>query len=397
MNTSHAVNREEVMAFLDGELTMSRAAEVEAHVNGCSECRTLVESLRQVSGTLNDWSVDSIPDDLRMRAGATTSWWKRRTRLGVPGWVLAALPTAAVLAMVMLWPTTGNLPRYAQDLPMAARTGDAPPPPSGPTVIGRPEASGGGRPGMSGGRGGESRGLQPLALSRLEPTTGPMIARSVSMSIVTEQFPEARGALERVTTDTGGMVSALKMTGDPPARRSLQATLRIPAAQLETALVEVRKIGQVRQESQSSEDIGDAHRDLVVRIDNGTKEEARLNDLLANRTGRLQDVLAVEQEVTRVRGQIEQMKAEALAMRNRVTYATITVDISEAYRAEASLGPQPIGSRLRNAVIDGWRAALSSVLEALLVVLQVGPAVLLWMLIFGTLPAFWLWRRARRT
>ena len=75
------------------------------------------------------------------------------------------------------------------------------------------------------------------------------MARSVSMSIVTEEFPDARGALERITADTGGMVSSLSMTGDPPARRSLHATLRIPAAQLEKALVDVRKIGQVRQES----------------------------------------------------------------------------------------------------------------------------------------------------
>ena len=78
-----------------------------------------------------------------------------------------------------------------------------------------------------------------------------------------------------------------------------------------------------------------------------------------------------------------------------MTYATITVDISEAYRAEVSLGSQPPGARLRNALVDGWQAAVNSAFDALLFILQAGPSFLLWMLVLGA-PALWLWKRTKR-
>jgi len=222
----------------------------------------------------------------------------------------------------------------------------------------------------------------------------PMIVRMASLSLVVECFAEARSPLRRVITQVGGMISSLRTTGDSPAQRSLRATLRVPAERFDAALAELRKLGRVRDESQSSEDVSDAHRDLVVRIANAKKEEARLNELLGRRTDRLQDVLAVEREVTRVRGEIEQMTAEEIATRNRVTHATIAIDISEAYRAEVTLGSLPIHARLRNAAVDGWQTAASGAFDVVLGLLQVGPSVLLWMVVFGP-PAWWFWRRRR--
>ena len=134
----------------------------------------------------------------------------------------------------------------------------------------------------------------------------------------------------------------------------MSATLRVPIAEMDAALAGVRALGRVLQESQSSEDVTDAHRDLAIRISNAKIEEARLGEILKERTGRLSDVLAVEQAQSRVRTEIEQMEAQELAMRNRAALSTISVQVDERYRAElADNGPLPIGTRLRNAVVDG--------------------------------------------
>ena len=52
--TTHALNREEVMAYLDGELTAERAAATAAHLEQCAECRELAASLRSLSRQMRE-------------------------------------------------------------------------------------------------------------------------------------------------------------------------------------------------------------------------------------------------------------------------------------------------------------------------------------------------------
>jgi hypothetical protein len=106
-------------------------------------------------------------------------------------------------------------------------------------------------------------------------------------------------------------------------------------------------------------------------------------------------VLAVEQAQSRVRTEIEQMDAQELAMRNRAALSTISVQATERYRAElADTGPLPIGVRLRNAIVDGARTALESLVGFALAVLGAAPTLLLWAAILF-LPARWVVRRVR--
>ena len=48
----------------------------------------------------------------------------------------------------------------------------------------------------------------------------------------------------------------------------------------------------------------------------------------------MSDVLEVEQEISRVRGEIEQMEADQQALEHRVTFATVDLRIDEEFRAE---------------------------------------------------------------
>lgn len=57
---------------------------------------------------------------------------------------------------------------------------------------------------------------------------------------------------------------------------------------------------------------------------NGKHTEQRLTEILRTRTGKLQDVLKVELEIDRVRGEIEQMEAEKKELGKRVAFATLS-------------------------------------------------------------------------
>jgi hypothetical protein len=166
-------------------------------------------------------------------------------------------------------------------------------------------------------------------------------------------------------------------------------------AETDAALAGLRALGTVVQESQSSEDVTDSHRDLAIRLANAKVEEGRLGELLARRTDKLADVLAVEQAQSRIRGEIEQMTAEELAMTGRASLATITVEIEERYRAEITLGPATLTTRFQNALVDGLRGTIDAVIGVSLVLVRVAPGVglvgLLWFW-----PGRWAWRRMRR-
>ena len=59
--TTHPVEPEKVMAFLDGELSGADAQDVSNHVDHCAECAHLAEQLRTTSQSLSAWKVRAIP------------------------------------------------------------------------------------------------------------------------------------------------------------------------------------------------------------------------------------------------------------------------------------------------------------------------------------------------
>ncbi|HYN08813.1 MAG TPA: DUF4349 domain-containing protein, partial [Vicinamibacterales bacterium] len=135
-------------------------------------------------------------------------------------------------------------------------------------------------------------------------------------------------------------------------------------------------------------------RDFGMRTANARREEQRLVELLSRRTGDLADVLAVERELARVRLDIERMEAETRATEQRVDLATVTLTVQEQYRADLAIGPLPLPVRFKNALVDGFRHAVESLVVAALIALQVAPLLIVWGLVFAW-PARWIWRRVR--
>jgi Domain of unknown function (DUF4349) len=104
------------------------------------------------------------------------------------------------------------------------------------------------------------------------------------------------------------------------------------------------------------------------------------------------DVLDVEREISRVRGEIEGLEAEQKALEHRVDFATVDLRIGEEYRAQ--LGAPSLANRLRNAVVSGFQSAADTIVAILLWLLNYGPTLLLWLAILF-LPVRILWRRSK--
>lgn len=84
--------------------------------------------------------------------------------------------------------------------------------------------------------------------------------------------------------------------------------IRVPSGKVGTILEQLRKTGKVAAEQANAEDITEGYVDLEARMRNARTSEKRLQDMM-KQAGKLSDVLLVEKELTRVRGEIEAFEA----------------------------------------------------------------------------------------
>lgn len=223
----------------------------------------------------------------------------------------------------------------------------------------------------------------------------PMIARTVSLVIVSKDFSVSRVALDTILAKYDGYSATLTINNEQSTSRSLEASLRIPASHLASAVTDLKKLGQVQSESQNGEEVTQQHADLVARLKNSRETEQRLQAILAQRTGKIGDVLQVEQEIARVRGEIEQMEAEQQSVEHRVNFATIELKLDEEYKAQLNSPSPAIVTQFRNSFVNGARSAFDTLLSILLFFAGAGPSLLLWVAILF-LPARFVWRRFHR-
>jgi len=224
---------------------------------------------------------------------------------------------------------------------------------------------------------------------------GPLIARRAELTIAVEKLDEARTGMDRLLTQHKGYVAELSASAETKSMHTLTASLRVPADRLDACISELKKLGRVTRELQTGEEVTKQYVDLAARLKNAQTTETRLNDVVQQRTGKVTDILEVEKESARVRGEIEQMEAEQKALEHRVEFATIDLKLSEEYKAQLSPPTPSVWTQLHNAGVNGFRNAFETLLGIVLFVVESGPSIVLWLAILGA-PAWLLWRRYRR-
>jgi chromosome segregation ATPase len=206
----------------------------------------------------------------------------------------------------------------------------------------------------------------------------------------------SRATLDRTLERHHSYAAELTANTTENAPRSLQASLRVPAPELGLVLNDLKMLGRVENETQSGEEVTEQHADLLARLKNARATEQRLLAILQQRTGKITDLLQVEQEIARVRGEIEQLEAEQQTLEHRVDFAALNLNLVEEYKAQLNAPAASVLTRLHNALVTGFRNASETVLGIVLFFAEYGLTLLLWLLILVS-PAVLLWRRYRRT
>lgn len=262
--------------------------------------------------------------------------------------VLALALIASVLALAFMGTQVSKILST-----VGASVGDGGAPVTG-NVVGEPQQpDAGGEPNSAdaGGDPGDVAGDVPLSvLSRPDL----LVIKTGTLSLQVTGLDAAVDAATQQITALGGYASGSNREGDGE-NATASITFRIPAARWDAALAGLRHLAdKVLAERSGTEDVTRQVVDLGARIKNLEATERALQSIM-DRAGQIKDVLAVQAELTKVRGDIEQMSAEKQHLEEQAAMSTLTVTFA--------LKPNPVlaSQQQFDATTEAERASASLV------------------------------------
>ena len=184
----------------------------------------------------------------------------------------------------------------------------------------------------------------PKAVSALAPGTPPVEADEVSKATATAGRKIIYNArIDLVTEDLSGLESKLTAliatakayvadsdrTGKAGVSLRGSWKVRVPVEAYDAFVKGATGLGELVSLKADSQDVSEEYYDLDARQAAKKVEEDRLLKHLTESTGKLEDILAVERELSRVRTEIERMQGRLRALANWTTLATVTISAGE--------------------------------------------------------------------
>lgn len=375
--------QERLSAYLDSDLSPEEMEEIAEHLRGCQACQAVLSELRQVRDELRSLPEVEIPRDLHSSVMQNLRPHLKPKKkvlfnLNLRSWGYRQWVQAAAVAMVLvmfisfgggLWyagrlagESGGIIGAKAEEGSEGAGSQsksrgaavESPPPAASPDY----SASSGQKTVMTAAPN-DTFGTQAVG-------TGPEILSDTSRKIIRRAqltLEVARGGVKKASAEAVRIVqsnfgyvensSTTQSDGERKEITNFFMVARVPAANLDTALQELSQLGRTVREETSAQDITDTYVDLDARLRNKENQEARLLQIMGQ-AQTVGELLQVEGELSRVRGDIESMKAQKLNYDKAVDLSTVTLSILEEGAASPKVPSQ--WAEVWRIFVESWRA-----------------------------------------
>jgi hypothetical protein len=213
-----------------------------------------------------------------------------------------------------------------------------------------------------------------------------LVIRSGTAAMQVDSLDRAIALVHGLARRVGGFIGSSTTQSGRGAVPAATLEIRMPADRFEDAVDGLRPIGKVESVNVTAQDVGEEYVDVQARMANDHRLEARLIELVAQRTGKLSDVLAVEQELARVREEIERYQGRMRYLQTRAAVSTLSLTIHMPIPVVDEGSPGVMGEAVREA----WRnfiAVVAFAIQSLGVIIP---------LAVGALAGWLVFRRFRR-
>ncbi len=198
-----------------------------------------------------------------------------------------------------------------------------------------------------------------------------LIIRTADMSIVVSDTEQAMENIAQMTEDNEGWVVSSNVFQYDETAKTGNMTVRIPAAGFQSFIDAVGLMSvEVTRISTSGQDVTEEFVDLSARLDNLEATADRVRAFL-DETKNVEEALAVNQELSRLEGEIEVLKGRIKYLEQSSAFSTVSIDLT----------PDILSQPLE---VGGWQpqGVAKTALESLISALQTLVNIAIWLLIF---------------
>ncbi len=221
------------------------------------------------------------------------------------------------------------------------------------------------------------------------------IIRNAELSIESQNPEDSFRKVASLAESKNGFVvtsEAVQPSGEAePERMNVTVVVRVPAAQFETTVEEIRKLGsRVLQDKRTGQDVTEEYIDLQARLQAKRALESQFLEIM-KQAKQVSEALEVQRQLAEVRSEIEQLEGRRRFLENQSNLSTIRVAIVPPVQLIERTG----GGGIKEALRDGLSAAMLIVLTLVRVLLASLPILILLGVPAWLLVRYWL-RRNRR-
>lgn len=155
------------------------------------------------------------------------------------------------------------------------------------------------------------------------------IIYNADIDLVVDEFEGVPARVQALAARHGGFIANSRIRGSEGEPRTGTWTLRIASQNYDPFLTDSKSLGQVREVTTGTREVTAEFVDLQARLRNLEAEESRMNKHLQESTGKLDDILKVEREISRVRGEIERHQGRLNVLKDLTALSTVTLTVQE--------------------------------------------------------------------
>jgi hypothetical protein len=221
---------------------------------------------------------------------------------------------------------------------------------------------------------------------------GPQVIRQaqLTLSVGSGLFDSKLADLRTVVEQEGGFIAGTDAQSNPTTDESIRTgviTFMVPAAKFDETIDVLAKMGKVKNEHISGNDVSAQYVDLQARLANQMAQRDAMLVLL-RRAQSIADIIAVQTQIGQITGQIEQLKGQIQYIEHNTSYSTVTVTMLEA-GAPAQVARQDSWG-FATALSDGAHNFVTTINYVITGLGAIGPVLVLLGL------GYLLWRRSGR-
>ncbi len=371
--------------YANGTLDAAERARVETELASCAECSAELRELEGLGASLKAHTATAGPlparilEDALARISAApapvtalrTAWWGGPARYATAAALVVGFGAAAVAAYHA----------HEADLTRATNGSGASTEVASNTVFRMTEAPKGAvRVKNPNAAAGAPAQAAPKSAADAATTVAKQhrLAKKAHLDLLVRDVDVSLKAVQSIVRGAGGEIISLADSNPRTADAVHDAKLdvEVPADRLESTLDRIGTAGTVQNRTIEAEDVDATIVDEEARLRNLRREEIDLRTLM-DKGGKVTDILTVQENLSDVRGQIEQLEAQHKNDVHRVATSTISIQM-----AEDRPNPTPVKSGAGARIDGAWHSGLNALADTVVALLS----TIAWCIAYAPIP-----------